>query len=132
MKFYKKWPNLTTVLFWQDSPNGEYDHKASSWSICPGSFFPFSYRGFLKESITTQLKMVLLSMGWDLRDIKKINWGSKFTWHLNEEFSNLASGSGHDNQRPTFLQSPSMVIACKPLLCSRLKKWLNFVNIIET
>ena len=58
---------------------GEYDHKALSRSICPGSFFPFSYRGFLKESITTQLKMVLLSMGWDLRDIKKINWGSKFT-----------------------------------------------------
>ena len=42
-------------------------------------FFPFSYRGFLKESITTQLKMVLLSMGWDLRDKQKINWGSKFT-----------------------------------------------------
>ena len=58
---------------------GEYDHKALSRSICPGSFFLFSYRGFLKESITTQLKMVLLSMGWDLRDIKKINWGSKFT-----------------------------------------------------
>jgi len=111
---------------------GEYDHKALSRSNCPGSFFPFSYRGFLKESMTTQLKMVLLSMGWDLRDIKKINWGSKFTSHLNEEFSNLASGSGHDNQRPTFLQSPSMVISCKPLLCSRLKKWLNFENIIET
>ena len=43
---------------------GEYDHKALSLSqsICPHSFFPGSYKGFLKESITTQLKMVLLSM----------------------------------------------------------------------
>ena len=44
----------------------------------------------LRVGVITQVMMGMLSMRWDLRDIMNITLGSGY---LNEEFSNLASGS---------------------------------------
>ena len=106
--------SLWVYCFYLGKCWGKFDHKALSSSNCPGSFFPFYYRGLLKESISIQVIMVILNMRScaDLRDIMRITWGSKFTWHLNEEFSYLASGSGHGNYRLIFILNPSSLKNC--------------------